>query len=92
MTYAEFDKKYNKRNYKGVVKQTSLINLDGKIIAQGTVEEMDDFCDNECEGKWHNREYLGRFYEGQKVVTTNIGNGDRYARYLVSQLNFDVTF
>lgn len=92
MTYEEFNKKYNKRNYKGVIEQTSLINLDGKIIAQGTVEEMDDFQDKECEGKWHNREFLGFFYKGQKVVTTNIGNGDRYARYLVSQLNFEVTF
>ena len=92
MTYKEFDKKYNKRDYRGVVTRTSVINLDGDIIAQGTVEEMCEFMDDKCYPEWKDRKLLGHFFEGQKVEMTNIGNGDTYARYFVTKLNFEVTF
>lgn len=96
MTYKEFDKKYNKRNYQRVIKRTSLINLDGDIIAQGTVEEMDNFCDIHCEFRWKNHTAMGYFYNGQEVVTTNVGNpaefDDGYSKRFFAKLNFEVTF
>ena len=55
MTYKEFDKKYNKRDYRGVITHTSIIDLKGNVIFSGEVEECDKYHDDNMEVlEWKN--------------------------------------
>jgi hypothetical protein len=55
MTYKEFDKKYNKRDCRGVVTHSSIIDLKGNVIFSGEVEECDKYHDDNLEVlEWNN--------------------------------------
>lgn len=90
MDYEQFDKKYNKRNYKGVITHTSIITLDGELIYQGTFDDVMNYFDNDdmFVPTWKDGKFIGFCYEGKEVITTNIGKGDKYSNYIMSKLRF----
>lgn len=57
MDYKEFDLKYNRRNEKGVITHTSVIDNNGNVVFSGTTEEVDNFQDNNFEKFVGNREW-----------------------------------
>ena len=86
MNYQVFDEMYNTRDYKGVIIKTSVINLNGDIIFQGSVNEINNFLDTKCEPIWHNNKYCGTSYNNEEVVQTNISGN--YAKHVFNKLNF----
>lgn len=89
MSYEEFDKKYNKRYYCGVVQECSIINLDGDIIFHGTIDEVENYWDDNIEVDWNNNTPTITI-NGQEVVTTNVGKAGKYSDYFFNKLHFHV--
>ena len=95
MKYNEFNKKYNKRDYAGVVLECSIINLDGDVIFRGTIDEVDKYWDDNVELIWNDNDIsliksATATINGQEVVTTNVGETGRYSDYLFGKLHFNV--
>lgn len=88
MNYQAFDEMYNTRDYKGIITRTSVIDLNGNIIFQGTVKEVDNFLDTKCEPIWCNNKFYGKSYNDIEVVQTNISGN--YAKHIFDKLNFNL--
>ena len=90
MQYEEFDKKYNKRNRKGVITHTSIITLDGELIYSGTFDDVMNYFDNDdmFVPTWIDGKFAGFYYNGKEAITTNIGHGDKYSNYIMNKLQF----
>ena len=96
MSYAEFNKTFNKRDYRGVVLECSIITLKGKVIFRGSVDEVDAYWDEHVELIWDENDTSlikksTPVIDGEEVITTNIGDWnseDRYAKYIHSKLQF----
>ena len=77
MTYKEFDKKYNKRDYRGVVTHTSIIDLFGNVIFSGELEKVERYYDDNLEVLvWWNHSPIRRAINGIEVPfigMTNVG-------------------
>lgn len=89
MLYKEFDKKYNKRNYAGVVLECSIIDFDGNIIYSGKIDDVDIFFDDNVDFVWRNGK-LFREYNGKEVTMTNLANYSWYRDPTLDKLNFEV--
>lgn len=86
MKYKEFNKKYNKCDYDGTVLECSIINLDGDILFHGTINEVEDYWDDNIEVIWDENDTAlikksTITINGQEVVTTNVSKSGRYADY-----------
>lgn len=95
MKYEEFDKKYNKYDRRGVTTECSIINLDGDVIFHGTIDEVDNYWDENIEPIWNESDTSSiktatMTMNGQEVVTTNVGKTGRYADYFFNKLHFSV--
>ena len=95
MKYEDFNKKYNKRDVYGVVLECSIINLDGDVIFHGTIDEVDNYWDDNVELIWDNNDTsliksATSTINGQEVVTTNVGKTGRYSDYFFGKLHFNV--
>lgn len=87
MDYQKFDKKYNTRDYRGVIVKSSIINYNGDIVFQGSIEEIDNFMDNKCDILRTNGS-LDYVYNKQMVINTNIAGN--YAKHIFNKLNFNL--
>ena len=90
MSYEEFNRTFNKRDYRGVILECSVITLDGEVIKRGTVEEVGDFMDLETDPIWKDHKFAGNALpDGREVVTTNIADwaSDSYAKYIKNKLH-----
>lgn len=90
MSYEEFDKKYNKRDYRGVIQECSIIDLDGNIIFHGTFDEMGDYHDSNAKPIWQNNKLVGWTIDGKEVITTNLANHSWYRSPDFAKLHFEV--
>lgn len=90
MTYEEFDKKYNKRDYRGVILECSIIDMDGNIIFHGNLNEIEDYWDNNIELIWENKKVYDERINGKSVITTNLGKNSSYTTHCFNKLNFKV--
>lgn len=88
MLYEEFDKKYNKRDYRGVILEASIITLDGKVLKRGSLEELEDFWDNNVEIIWENHKVTREEINGEEAIWTNIGKGDAYSNRIMNKIRF----
>ena len=90
MTYEEFDKKYNKRDYRGVILECSIIDIDGNIIFHGNLNEIEDYWDNNIELVWENKKVYDERINGKSVITTNLSKNSSYTTHCFNKLNFKV--
>jgi hypothetical protein len=90
MTYGDFNKKYNKRDYRGVILSTSIIDMNGNILFQGTIDEVGEYWDEHVELIWQDNKVIDEKIDGVSAITTNIGHTDTYAKYCFNKLNFNV--
>ncbi len=90
MTYGDFDKKYNKRDYRRVILSTSIIDMNGNILFQGTIDEVAEYWDEHVEFIWQDNKVIDEKINGVSAITTNIGHTDTYAKYCFNKLNFNV--
>lgn len=90
MTYKEFDKKYNIRNYQGVIQECSIINFDGKVIFRGSLNEVENFWDENVNFVWKDHKVVSEEINGEKVTMTNLANYSWYRDPILDRLNFEV--
>lgn len=90
MTYEEFDKKYNARDYRGVIQKCSIIDMDGNIIFHGNLNEIEDYWDNNIEIVWENKKVYDERINGKSVITTNLAKNSSYTTHCFNKLNFKV--
>lgn len=74
MEYKEFDKRYNTRDEDDVILTSCIINEDGEILFRDNIDTVDRwYSDNDVEYKWENNKFLGAYYNGKRVITSNLG-------------------
>lgn len=89
MTYEEFDKKYNTRRC-GIIDRCSIITLEGQVICEDEIENIEEFWDNKTEAIFKNSRYSHQEFNGQEVVMTNVSRSGRYSDYFFNKLLFKV--
>ena len=72
MKYLDFDHKFNKRICEKIEK-CSIIDMEGRVYASGTVSELEELWDKYTTPIWKNGNYDGCEVDGKKVIMTNLG-------------------
>lgn len=87
MNYQIFDEFYNTRDCNGVIVRASIINYDGEVVFEGSVNEINNFMDTKCDIIRTNGS-LDYIYNQEMVINTNIAGN--YANYIFDKLNFSL--
>lgn len=87
MNYQIFDEMYNTRDCNGVIVRASIINYDGDVIFEGSIDEINDFMDTKCDVIRINGS-LDYIYNQEMVINTNIAGN--YSNYIFDKLNFNL--
>lgn len=87
MTYIEFDNKYNKRNTDNVILNCSIIDLDGNIIFNGTLNEVETYWDDHVEPVWVGHKVITMKINGKEAITTNLPKGSHFFNKLHFEVN-----
>lgn len=87
MNYQIFDEMYNTRDCNGVIVRASIINYDGDVIFEGSIDKINDFMDTKCDVIRINGS-LDYIYNQEMVINTNIAGN--YAKHIFDKLNFNL--
>ena len=87
MNYQIFDEFYNTRDCNDVIVRASIINYDGEVVFEGSINEINNFMDTKCDVIRTNGS-LDYIYNQEMVINTNIAGN--YANYIFDKLNFNL--